>query len=1532
MTPGRAHASPEFARAETLVSGEQGPAVASPVHLLADTTANTHPPAFAHTATDPAGAPGPVLPAIGQRLDRYVILARLGEGAMGEVYSGYDRELDRRIALKLLRPRRANDPLNQARMQREAQALAKLSHPNVVQVHDVGQLGAQLFVAMEYVAGETLELWQARHDPATPTGRRAILEMYMQAGRGLAAAHAAGIVHRDFKPSNVLVGDDGRARVLDFGLAAATRAAAEQTGQAPPLVEDPHAPGLTRTGSILGTPAYMAPEQFLCQTVDERSDVFAFSVALHEALHGASPFAGQSFAAREQSVVAGERLGPPASSTVPAWLHAVIVGGLARDPAERHASIDAMLTALADDPIARQRQRWRLAALGLAALAAAFVVLLAGLWGWQHWQRRTSEALAAERLAAVESGIDAALAAGDDADAERTFASFVDNPANRDTAALGLAWLHRAERARARADTPAAIDAFASAYVVSTGADAQAAARLGLARIFRDEMKWRGLFLALSTLTDSDATTSDPGELQALALDAKLASRDLAGAAALLRGPLTDSPRAALLPVLTALQRATETPHRHRGSAVIADLDGDDRPEVVLETDARERQLAPMLRASPGLPRIATLDLDADRFRALVPAPGAPALLVGTERVWVNGDLTYFAVVRRWRAGALEEVYRWEEDSVIAALAADVDDDGTRELLVGTGPYTRHVRELVPGADGSWSTRSPAPDIDRRGSDVVALLADDLDGDGRTEVVAGLGPWTAYELQVLRHDPASDTLRMFTRERLGNLAGVALLRRGPAGSAPEIAVLKTDEYPSESSFPPDRPLGEPAGIYLFRLVDDALVQTEFVPAPRLSVGGRVIQRGPIVGDLDGDGRDELIVLCGLDDTHRSGELDATMILVSSDGGPLQPIILGDLRPIAALDLDDDGDDDLIVSDSAAAERDRVWVLGSGDAAPPRIAAQLPEPAMAPPAADPVLAAMWRHAEELAQMGLVREAAARLAALTDQIADRDLSAYAMLRAGELYDLVADDTLAGECFARAAEAPALALAAHGAAARAFLRLGRLDEARAQLAAAPTIQEPTVAAAIEALGAEPGVDLDFAAPLAPSWRIRQPLALRRDGARKALHVDAIVAGELLSAPVRITSPSLTLAVDLDLARVEWRSGLEIGLLRDGAGLEDGGSPIGISVTTTGGGSQRTLEIACLSRGRSSIARVSHHVDERREHLGRVSIRATFLPELGEWTCRVDRGPAAPIFYARNDLAGEVGEAGETKPLRLMIATTYGPDAWLDAAIERITLTGASLAEATATSDEDPALLAARRAMVEGDPRAALDSLALAAAPGPADRLLGVVALGRLGRLAEATRALTPLLTDAATDAALKWELRALLRSDAELLRGLIRDAVGPAQMRLRVAMAYFTALDMDRDTDSLEAAWTGLAERDLATDNFGVLRLHAIVATALGHRAVAEADYRAALIARGDPSRMTSVLEANPRNTRALDLHLALAALALAAGDEAAARRELHPYASAAVQDPLFVDRLRARAELRSLWDLAQAPRRRDILRAP
>ena len=194
-------------------------------------------------------------PAIGTgsiRIGRYAVLSKLGEGGMGTVYSAYDEELDRRVAIKLVREHLPGKTMGDARMQREAQAMARLSHPNVVQIYDVGTHWGQVFIAMEFVRGSTLSEWQEAINPEAPANRRKILDMYIQAGRGLAAAHRRNLVHRDFKPDNVLVGEDGRARVLDFGLAASGRPfGAEGRGEVAVSGHDePLTSNLTRTGAV----------------------------------------------------------------------------------------------------------------------------------------------------------------------------------------------------------------------------------------------------------------------------------------------------------------------------------------------------------------------------------------------------------------------------------------------------------------------------------------------------------------------------------------------------------------------------------------------------------------------------------------------------------------------------------------------------------------------------------------------------------------------------------------------------------------------------------------------------------------------------------------------------------------------------------------------------------------------------------------------------------------------------------------------------------------------------------------------------------------------------------------------------------------------------------------------------------------------------------------------------------------------------------------------------------------------------------
>jgi tetratricopeptide (TPR) repeat protein len=299
----------------------------------------------------PRAAPEPALIA-GARVGRYVILETLGAGGMGVVYVAYDPELDRRIALKLLRPgtEQRHPDAARARMIREAQALARLAHPNVVPIYDVGAIGDQIFLAMELVKGITLTEWSRRHDH----GWRQIVDVFAQAGRGLAAAHAARLVHRDFKPDNVLVGADGRARVLDFGLARADEGDPGATDAVPPSpVLDER---LSMTGAVLGTPAYMAPEQRQGRS-DARSDQFSFCVALDEALHGGRAKSGDAPA-------------PPPRTRAPAWVQRIVARGLAARPEDRFASMNELLAALGRDP-----RRWAWTAAGALAIA----LMLAGV-------------------------------------------------------------------------------------------------------------------------------------------------------------------------------------------------------------------------------------------------------------------------------------------------------------------------------------------------------------------------------------------------------------------------------------------------------------------------------------------------------------------------------------------------------------------------------------------------------------------------------------------------------------------------------------------------------------------------------------------------------------------------------------------------------------------------------------------------------------------------------------------------------------------------------------------------------------------------------------------------------------------------------------------------------------------------------------------------------------------------------------------------------------------------------------------------
>ncbi len=343
---------------------------------MADTRPEDDAAAGARADTVPAAAMAAGPTAIG----RYRVLGTIGRGGMGVVLRAHDPQLHREVAIKLVRPRRPDDPIareHQARLLREARAMAALSHPNVVPVFDVGEHGDGLFIAMQYIAGANMRAWLLKERP----GWRRVLGVFRAAGRGLAAAHAAGMVHRDFKPANVLVGDDGRVRVVDFGLA---RSLSEgDTGEHElDELDDDVLGSVTQKGVLVGTPLYMAPEQFAGTPADARADQFAFCVSFFEAVYGRPPFEGADLRAQLAAKRAGRIAPPGAGSAVPASLHEVILRGLSADPARRFASMPDLLRELrrigeAPEPEQEQSRgevvRRRLV---IAAAVAAIIVLL----------------------------------------------------------------------------------------------------------------------------------------------------------------------------------------------------------------------------------------------------------------------------------------------------------------------------------------------------------------------------------------------------------------------------------------------------------------------------------------------------------------------------------------------------------------------------------------------------------------------------------------------------------------------------------------------------------------------------------------------------------------------------------------------------------------------------------------------------------------------------------------------------------------------------------------------------------------------------------------------------------------------------------------------------------------------------------------------------------------------------------------------------------------------------------------------------
>jgi serine/threonine protein kinase len=331
------------------------------------------------------------------RIGRFAVLRKLGAGGMGVVYAAYDEELDRKIALKLLRPDREYSARTEARMQREARAMATLSHPNVVQVYEVGRWEDQIFLAMEFVQGQTLTAWLK----AAPRTWQQKLEVLLQAGEGLHAAHEAGVVHGDFKPDNILIDAQDKARVVDFGLSRRVEPS-DSSARAPKIADQveisritgrktpvppPDIEAMRSSARIAGTPAYMAPEQHRQRPADQRADQWSFCVTLYLALYGRHPFAGEGLLALVLNVCDGKLHMPPSGHDVPLAVFGVLTRGLAVEQGERFPSMQELLGELdrasgrARDPefdlsVARRQRLLLSGAVALSAIGVTVVFVL----------------------------------------------------------------------------------------------------------------------------------------------------------------------------------------------------------------------------------------------------------------------------------------------------------------------------------------------------------------------------------------------------------------------------------------------------------------------------------------------------------------------------------------------------------------------------------------------------------------------------------------------------------------------------------------------------------------------------------------------------------------------------------------------------------------------------------------------------------------------------------------------------------------------------------------------------------------------------------------------------------------------------------------------------------------------------------------------------------------------------------------------------------------------------------------------------
>lgn len=1290
---------------------------------------------------------------------RYELRDVLGRGGIGVVYRARDPGLGRDVALKVLLAGSHARQSERKRFLREARAVARLEHPHIVHIYDIGEHDDHAYFTMQLIEGPSL-LRSLRSDGPRRPEDAAV--MCAALARALHFAHEQGLVHRDVKPGNILL-DGARPLLSDFGL---VKDMSGDTG------------ALTRGGQVLGTPAYMSPEQLRGElsAIGPASDQYSLGVVLHEMLTGDSPFRSATPVEIVQRVLDRDT---PELRDGPAPLRRICLRAMAHEPGDRYPDCQAMADDLerfvAGEPVLtaspgvvrsvrrsmRRHRRW----LPPAALAVVVAVAaVASRSAWVSWQEQRAEerrqAVAESRRMSMEQRIAELAARRDFERADEIFDEYIHFRDNAETRALARAWLGHGASLSGRVQRDESRQAYARAYALADNRSDQAEALIGVAVSFRAEHDWDRLNAVLATMQEQLPEVLDDPRITRLQRDDALVARRIRAAAA-----LATDPAAARL--LTILGGATPTPHRAR-VAYPWDIDRDGTDELLLSLQ-RPWKLVVVGTERPGLPLRMSVDLPVPakemRHVQSIPVSDAepPMILMSSgldigerprQRLWRLPDAVPLPA---GPAAPLQHVAELSGELLLSGASGDLDGDGDAEIYIGA---TRQLHRLDRGGDGGWVIARPHRSTTYGNSEIRGLVADDLDLDGRSELVAITGDWASYDIRLFepRGDGDSragaDDLRLVTRYRLGRARAVTGIR---IAGQPGVAVIVWHDPPRPMNhrvYRPDEPQGRPRGVHLLTFRDGVWRPVRHLSLPELRVKRRgrtpgMERFGPYLqaGDLDGDGLQDLVM--GMESTW-------AVIFHQRPDGSFDELVLDGLLPLAIANVDDDEADELLVS--TADPEGRVWVLGAGDdELPPRDVAgreRLPGAGAGPSGFEE----RWARAEALIAMGLHDTAADRFETLAKLSAGTAAEGRALLRAAQIVERVSSLERAARLFERAADFPAIEATAWEGAFRCYLadhwHERALDAARARLALTePPPEMVTRATELERLLGRTTIRLDFSQSLDERVRILAPLNVRRDTAGGGLHLTSVGQGKLLELPLQRTEGHLRVAVKLDIERLDWASQFEIRVVRDGAVIHR------FSIQHFGGGEVAMAQLRCPGVPHAYSYRFAEMVD------GTLEITMQLDPASDNALCSIASVDGAE-FLRR--LAPPLQPVVSSGPVTLQIHAGSLHHTTAEVLLRSIELDGFALRPTTPTPIDR-----IHHWLAMGQPSQALEILdGLAGESDPARAMTRALILDRLGQSERAAQALEIAL---AHDAELGGLIGTLFRDHLERFEGPLRAALG-------------------------------------------------------------------------------------------------------------------------------------------------------------